>query len=148
MRGKPFHNLLVQQAKCQLGRFFEQVELEYPICRRGVVDFLDLFASGPSRSLAVEVETTPRHALDNVRKAAAVEVPLWIVVPTRVLRCRLLQQLQPLDLQPGGQPICVLLLGELEQALTHYLSRRIERAMNNKQIHSPCQLGPTSRRSS
>ena len=112
----------MQEAKTRLARFFEQVESEYPIRRHGVVDFLDLWASGPSGTLAVEIETTPRHALDNARKAAAVEVPLWIVVPTRALRRRLLQRLEPLALRPGGQPICVLLLGELQQALTNCLS--------------------------
>jgi len=141
MRGKPFHNLIADQARTRLARFFEQVESEYPIRRCGVVTFLDVFASGPSCTLAVEVETTQRHALDNARKAAAVEVPLWIVVPTRALRGRLLQQLEPLGLRPGGQPICVLLLGELEQALTRYLSRRIEKTITNKQIHGPCPSG-------
>lgn len=147
MRGKPFHNLLVREAQIALARFFPQVEPEYYIRRHGVVTFLDLFASDPLHTLAVEVETTSRHALDNARKAAAVEVPLWIVVPTRALRRRLLQQLDPWGLQPGGRPICVLLLGELEQALTLYLPRRIERTINNKQIPSP-RIGLTSRRSS
>ncbi len=137
MRGKAFHNLLVQETQSRLAEFFDEVEAEYPIRRGGVVDFLDLFAQGPSGTLAVEVETTLRHALDNARKAAAVEIPLWIVVPTRALRRHLLRQLESLDLGPGGQPICVLLLGELQQALTHYLSRRIDKAINNKQIPRP-----------
>jgi hypothetical protein len=136
MRGKPFHNLMAQEIKTRLDRFFEQVESEYPIRRNGVVTFLDLFAHGPSRTLAVEVETTQRHALDNARKAAAVEVPLWIVVPTRVLQSRLLQRLEPLGLQPGGQPICVLMLGQLEQGLTHYLSWRIEKTINKSVTHA------------
>jgi hypothetical protein len=137
MRGKPFHNLLVQEAKGQLAHFFDEVESEHPIRRGGVVDFLDLFAQGPSGTLAVEIETTLRHALDNARKAAAVEIPLWIVVPTRALRRHLLRRFESLDLRPGGQPVCVLLLGELQQALTHYLSRRIDKAINNKEIPRP-----------
>jgi hypothetical protein len=147
MRGKPFHNLLVREVKSRLAGFFDEVDSEYPIRRGGVVDFLDLFAHGSSQALAVEVETTLRHALDNARKAAAAGVPLWIVVPTRTLRRRLIERLAPLDLQPGGQPVCVLLFGELQQALTRYLSRRIDKTINNKQIPRPGPSGGTRRRS-
>jgi len=141
MRGQPFHNLIADQAKAVLDGFFEHVESEYPIRRSGAVTFLDLFAYGESGTLAVEVETTERHAIDNARKAAAVDVPLWIVVPTRALRNRLVHRLKELALMPGGQPICVLLLGELEQALTHCLSRPIEKTINNKQINNTHKSG-------
>lgn len=48
-----------------------------------------------------------------------------------------LLQVVPADLRPGSQPVCVLLLGEMEQALRHCLSRRIDKAINNKQIPRP-----------
>jgi hypothetical protein len=141
MRGRPFHNLIAQESRAKLAGFFEHVESEYPIRRNGVVTFLDLFAYGKSGTLAIEVETTERHAIDNARKAAAVDIPLWIVVPTRALRNRLVRQLRELALAPGGQPICVSLLGELEQALTHYLSRRIEKTIRDKQINITSKSG-------
>ena len=137
VRGRPFHNLIADQAKAVLDRYFEQVIPEHPIRRSGVTTYLDLCACGQSCTLAVEVETTERHALDNARKAAAVDVPLWIVVPTRALQSRLVQRLGLLDLTPGGEPICVLLLGQLPQALARYLSSRIDRTVNNKQIVKP-----------
>jgi len=134
MRGKPFHNLMVDDTKATLDRFFEEVGLEYRLRRNNIVTDLDVFARRGSMTLAVEVETTDRHALDNARKAAAVGVPLWIIVPTRALQRRLVRRLAPLGLRPGGRPICVLLLGQLEQALTHYLSPRINNGIRNKQI--------------
>jgi len=134
MRGKPFHTLMAYQIKAILDRFFEDVRLEYRRRGNNIVTDLDLFARRGSTTLAVEIETTDRHALDNARKAAAVGVLLCIIVPTRALQRRLVRRLAPLGLRPGGRPICVLLLGQLEQALTHYLSPRINKAIQNKQI--------------
>jgi len=141
MRGGSFHNLVVDQAKAALDGVFEQVESEYLIRRNGVATFVDLYGDGESGHLAVEVETTERHAIDNARKAAAVDVPLWIVVPTQALQRRLARQVGLLDLRPGGEPICVLLLGQLAQRLTSYLSPRIQKAINNKQIKSNPEIG-------
>lgn len=145
MRGKPFHNLMAERVKTTLAGFFDHVASEYPIRRDGTTTYLDLFAWCELYTLAVEVETTLRHAIDNARKAAAVGVPLWIVVPTRTLQNRLLARLTSLGLKPGGQPICVLLLGQVEQALAHYLSRRIGKAIQNKEITDP-PSGPNCRR--
>lgn len=147
MRGRPFHNLIARESKVKLAGFFEHVESEYPVRRCGVVTFLDLLAYDDEGTLAIEVETTERHAIDNARKAAAVGIPLWIVVPTRALRNRLVRRVRELSLAPGGQPICVLLLGELEQALTHYLSRRIEKTTRGKQINTTPKSGSGPRRS-
>jgi hypothetical protein len=136
MRGQLFHNFMANEAKVTLARFFDQVQLEYRVRRNGTVTDLDLFACSDSQTLAVEVETTQRHAIDNARKAAAVDVPTWVIVPTRALQSRLLSQLEALDLRAGGRPICVLLLGQLEQALTHYLSWRINKGIQNKQLRN------------
>lgn len=72
--------------------------------------------------LAIEIETTARHAVDNARKAAMVDVPLWVIVPTRRLKSDLTRKLKDLAIRSGNQPIKILLLGQLRKELTNYLS--------------------------
>ena len=82
-------------------------------------------ASSPSScslTLAIEVETTCRHAADNAWKAVQVSVPLWFVVPRRRLQFEIARKLDPLGLRPGGEPIKILLSGQVEQELVRYLS--------------------------
>ena len=122
MRGKPFHNLIVSRAKTILQGFFICVYLEYRLRRNGAVTDLDLFAQEDLFALAIEVETTCRHGIDNAKKAAAVDVPLWIIVPTQTLRAKLSRQLRLLELRPGDEPIKIFLLGQLEQEVMNYLS--------------------------
>ena len=122
MRGKPFHNLIVSRAKTILQGFFRCVYLEYRFRRNGVVTDFDVFAQEDLFVLAIEVETTCRHGIDNAKKAAAIDVPLWIIVPTQALRAKLSRQLQLLELRPGGEPIKIFLLGQLEQQVRNYLS--------------------------
>ena len=59
-----------------------------------------------------------------VGKATLVDVPLWVIVPTRKLKLELIRRLNSLALRPGGEPIKVLLLGQLEQSFVNYLSQR------------------------
>ena len=67
MRGKPFHNLMADDTKATLDRFFEEVRLECRLRRNNIVTDLDVFARCGSTTLALEIETTDRHALDNAR---------------------------------------------------------------------------------
>ena len=122
MRGKPFHNLIVSRVKTILQGFFRCVYLEYRFRRNGAVTDFDVFAQKALFALAIEVETTCRHGIDNARKAAAVDVPLWIIVPTQTLRAKLSRQLRLLELRPGDEPIKIFLLGQLEQEVMNYLS--------------------------
>ena len=122
MRGKPFHNLIASRAKTILQGFFMCVYLEYRFRKNGVVTDFDVFAQENLFTLAIEVETTCRHGIDNAKKAAAVDVPLWIIVPTQTLRAKLSRRLQLLGLRPGGEPIKIFLLGQLEQEVMKYLS--------------------------
>lgn len=107
---------------------------EYKLSFNGTTNYVDLFIRCGSFALAIEVETTVRHAANNVKKAAAVGVPLWIVVPTQRLKSTLTKKLNVLGLRPGGEPIKVLLLGEVRQAFMNYLSWRIDGRIENKQI--------------
>ena len=122
MRGKPLHNLKAIEIKDIAGKFFSFVSCEYRFQRNGVTTYFDVFAQRDSVTLAVEVETTSRHVIDNARKAFLVGVPLWFVVLRRKLKLELMRKLKPLDLKPGGQPIKILFLAQLEQELTNYIS--------------------------
>ena len=122
MRGNPFHNLIVKEAESVLQEFFTDVHLEYRYRRNGSVTDFDLFAHEELFTLAIEVETTSRHGVDNAEKAAAVNIPLWIIVPTQKLKNKLSQQIRRLGLRPGGEPIKILQSGQLQQELTKYLS--------------------------
>ncbi len=52
-------------------------------------------------------------------------VPMWIIVPLRRLKLEITRKFAPLGLRPGGEPIRILLLGQMEQELTNYLSLNI-----------------------
>ena len=122
MRGKSFHNTIVKEAENILREISTDVHLEYRYRRNGLVTDFDLFAEEKLFTLAIEVETTSRHGIDNAEKAAAVNVPLWIIVPTKKLKNKLSQQIRRLSLRAGGEPIKILRLGQLRQELRNYLS--------------------------
>ena len=63
-----------------------KVETEFFCRRNGVTTFFDVYAVKGRREVAVEVETSVRHVVDNVRKAQAVGIDVWIVVPSRKLQ--------------------------------------------------------------
>jgi len=125
MRGCLLHNTMVKHVENTASKFFEFVWPEYRYIKNGVTMFVDVFAHRNSVTLAFEIETTSRHAIDNVKKAAAVGIPLWIIVPTRSLKFRLTGRLNDLELRPGGEPVKILLLGQLQQKLMNYLSLSI-----------------------
>ncbi len=122
MRGEPLHNMMANGVETTLCYFFNEVHLEHPYRKNGVVTFLDLFARQNQFVLACEIETTTRHGVDNARKAAAVDIPLWIIVPTNQLKIKLSHKLKPFQLRPGGESIKILLLGQLQGELENYLS--------------------------
>lgn len=122
MRGNRLHNFKATEVKEKAGKFFDFANCEYRFHRNGVTTYFDVFAQRGSVTLAFEVETTSRHAVDNARKASLVGVPLWIVVPRRRLKLELTRKLNSLGLRPGGEPIKILLLAQLEQELRNYLS--------------------------
>jgi hypothetical protein len=122
MRGRTLHNFIAKQVERTANRFFDFVTCEYCVRKNGVTTFFDIFARQGPVTLAIEIETSFRHAVDNAWKAAQVGVPLWFVVPRRRLQFEITRKLDPLGLRPGGKPIKILLLGQLEQELSHYLS--------------------------
>lgn len=115
------HNFMAIEVKEIAGKLFDLARREYLFHRNKVTTYFDVFAQRGSVTLAFEVETTSRHAVDNARKASLVGVPMWIVVPRRRLKLELKRKLNPLGLRPGGEPIKILLLAQLEQELRNYL---------------------------
>ena len=87
MRGGAFHNWMVCEVCEALAASGWEIETEYRYEKNGVVTFFDVYAVRDGREVAVEVETTARHVLDNVRKARAVGVEVLVVVPNRRLKC-------------------------------------------------------------
>lgn len=117
MRGNLFHNRLAQKAQMTFENFAWCISIEHRIHANGTTTFFDLFAEINHYKLACEIETTPRHAIDNAQKAQAVGVPLWFVVPTRKVKRQIVGKLNNQNLAPGGEPIKVLILSELENEL-------------------------------
>lgn len=117
MRGAPFHNGLARQVQQVFERFGWRVWTERRIRANGVTTYVDLYAVKGGDTLACEIETTDRHALDNAQKAGVVGIPLWLVAPTRQIKRQIVRRLDAAGLTSGGQPIHVLLLGDLETEL-------------------------------
>jgi hypothetical protein len=90
---------------------------EHRFRANGTTTYIDLLAVIHRYRLACEIETTPRHALDNARKAQAVGIPLWFVVPTRKVKRQITNKLKTQNLTPGDERFKVLLIGELDNEL-------------------------------
>ena len=86
MRGQAFHNQIAAEAKTIFNRQGWQVYTEFGYFKDAVLTYFDLFAVKARQSIACEIETTSRHALDNALKAQAVGIVPWILVPSRRVR--------------------------------------------------------------
>ena len=118
MRGGSFHNKMVEAVVTIFLHNEWEVETEF-FCQAGdVTTFFDVYATKGDARIACEVETSIRHVIDNVRKAKALQVRLWVIVPSWKL-CRLAKhKLSGSDLlDPSGGEILVLLLDEVESQL-------------------------------
>ncbi len=121
MRGDLFHNTLVKDAEAVFSGFGWQIDTERMVCAKGVTTYFDLFAWTGSLAMACEIETTCRHALDNLRKAQAIEIPLWIIVPTRRIRQQIQRLLGTEKIFSGGKPVKVILPDELKEYIETYM---------------------------
>ena len=123
MRGKLFHNMIVQKTKAVFTEHTWQVQTECCIKKAGTNYYFDLLAIKGQYKVACEVETTRRHAIDNALKASIVDIPLWFIVPTRNIKNQIADRLKKLRMKPGNEPIKILLLDQLEQELLDYLDK-------------------------
>ena len=131
MRGKQFHNLIASRARTILQGFFSCIYMEYRFRKNDAVTDFDIFVKERSFALGIEVETTRRHGIDNARRAAVVGVPLWVIAPTKKVKNEITRKLKPLQLRPGGEPIKILLLGQLQSELEAYSRLKTKHKKND-----------------
>ena len=118
LRGGSLHTYLILESERILRQAGFHTYQEHPIrLPDGRLDFIDLLATQENFSIAIEAETSARHVLRNATKAEAIELPLWIIVPSRKVHNTITNTLAPSVLRPGGQRIYILLLGQLESEL-------------------------------
>ena len=122
MRGNPFHNKLVEDAEYIFSEFGWKTCTEQVFRIGSTTTYFDLFARDGPLKIACEIETTSRHAVDNLRKAQAIGMPLWIIVPTRGVRQQIQRSLRCKPVFSGGKPVVVILPDELEQCIVELLS--------------------------
>jgi len=120
MRGAAFHNRIAEEAKMLFSNHGWQVHTEYRYRNNGIITYLDLLAIRGNHKIACEVETTPRHAIDNAIKALSAGISLWIIVPSRTLRRQIEQKLTSSTLATNRQSIRVFLLCQLEAELADF----------------------------
>ena len=123
MRGDCLHNYKAEYLKNELSVYPVGLYSEYRIRRNGITADFDFVLKIAAFWWAIEIETTLRHLVDNAKKAAAVNIPLWIVVPTRQMKKQAVRKLSPMNLTPGGEPIKLFLLGQVQKEVSNYLSR-------------------------
>ena len=124
MRGGAFHNKIVEEVRAVFLSYGWEVETEFCCQRNGITTFFDVYAENSPDRIGCEIETTARHAIDNARKAEAVGIHVWFVVPTRKLQRRIVRRFTKPDLIPNNKSTKVLLLGELERELARHQSKR------------------------
>jgi hypothetical protein len=122
MHGQFLHNYKAEWIRTKLIPYPVQVRLECRIQRNGMTAYFDLLLQRQAALLAIEIETSARHIDDTAIKAAVIDIPLWIVVPTRRIRKQAQHKLAHIDVMPGGEPIKLLLLGQVEKEVMNYLS--------------------------
>lgn len=118
IRGDTGHNFVAASVRDAFSHSGFDVALECPIrLADGCRDFVDVLAWRPGCTIACEVETTPRHAAENARKAVEAGLPLWIVTPNRKVREAVARSLKRASFSLSGSRIRILTLGQLPQAL-------------------------------
>jgi hypothetical protein len=117
MRGKAFHNKIAKEAETIFNSHGWQVYTEHRYHKNGVTTYFDLFAIKGSHTIACEVETTVRHAIDNAFKAQTAGVALWVIVPTRSLRRQIERKLKSSAVIKNHKTIKTILLSQLNTEL-------------------------------
>ena len=120
MRGKYFHNALADKAQKIFSNNGWQVHKEYGCRRNGVTTYFDLYAVKENHVIACEIETTVRHAVDNIAKALSTGICLWVIVPTRAVLCQAKQKLDDSKLNFNQNTVKILLLSQLEKEIKYF----------------------------
>lgn len=116
LRGGGLHNHLVLAAEkifLQAGyHTWQESPQKLP---DGRLDFVDLLVRQGNCLICVEIETSIRNVTNNVLKASQLGLPLIILVPNRRVKKAVRTKLESIRFTPGGCPIYILLLSQLEQ---------------------------------
>jgi len=120
MRGKAFHNRIVEEAGTIFSNYGWQTYTEYRYRNNGTTTYLDLLAVRGDKKIACEIETTSRHAVDNAAKALSADLDLWIIVPSRILHHQIEHKLISSGLDTRHKNIRILLFCLLEAELIFF----------------------------
>ena len=120
MRGKAFHNKIVEEAGTIFRNHSWQVFTEHRYRKNGTTTYLDILAINRNKKIACEVETTSRHAVDNAVKALSANLDLWVIVPSRRLRRQVEHKLISSGLDTGHKNVRIVLFCLLEAELTFF----------------------------
>ena len=126
MRGKEFHNMIAAKvgAICKTDGW--NVYAEHPYRKDSIITYLDLLIVKNGKQIACEIETTPRHAIDNAAKAMLVGIDLWIIVASRKVRNQINRKLIS-TLPPNScNSISILLLDQLKTKLESIQERKVQ----------------------
>lgn len=121
MRGKPFHNKIVQEAGSILLSKNWQVFTEHGCKINGSTVYFDLFAIKGPHKLACQIETTSRNVIRNVLGAQAACIPVWFIAPNRKVRKQIITKLNKNHIGLTNKRINVLLLSDMEKELADYM---------------------------
>ncbi len=119
MRGRIFHNFLVALTVATFRQMGFEVLIEYALyLADGRADYVDLLAWRENYTAICEIETTARHALENLAKAKLLNLPLWIIVPNRKVRLEVGNKLMRAGCNPEKDSFQISMPDELPQRLT------------------------------
>ncbi len=122
VRGRAFHNLLVERVAEDFRAAGFRARIEHPIrLPNARTDFLDVLADRGPRIVACEIETTPRYAAINAEKARMLNLPLLFVVPTRALGRVIARRVELATFTPTSGRTWILLPDEVGQRLSEFL---------------------------
>ncbi len=114
MRGQSFHNFIADQAAHKFQALGWDVEKEYPIeMPDGRTDYADIYACKNGRVLLAEVESTVRNLSSNIDKAAALNLPLIVILPNRKTLKAAVQKYKRRKKLPRSPPVIFLLLSQI-----------------------------------
>ncbi len=122
MRGGNFHNKMVKDAESTFRDYRWKTFLEKRYCSKNVITYFDLYATKDSKHIACEIETTCRHAIDNLLKAQMAGVPLWIIVPTRNMKKKIQAFLNKENAFSEQVPVRCIFSNQLEHCIVEYMN--------------------------
>jgi hypothetical protein len=137
MRGRTKHNWTAKCAEDLLREDGFRVEKEKRFATPVGQNFVDLWTEREGLRLALEVETSPRHAVDNLRKARFLQCDAYgILCPTGTSLTAVRRAMQG-AIRELGVPTFLATLHTLRTEVARVFPRRIVRGRNGKKRDRP-----------